>query len=69
MILLEGCVLILWKIVEKVLEVVEVLGLIVYCLKVFGLIDKIVNELLGGVYCDLKGMVMMFKCVLVELLC
>lgn len=61
--------LILWKSVVKVLEVVEVFGLIVYCLKVFGLIDKIINELFGGVYCDLKGMVVLLCCVLVDLLC
>lgn len=60
-ILLEGCVFILWKSVDKVLLVVEVMGIIVLCLKELKLIDFIVLELLGGVYCNLEVMVVSLK--------
>lgn len=48
-ILFEGCVLILWKDVEKMCEVVNVLCLIVQDLKKLDVIDCIIFELMGGV--------------------
>lgn len=61
MILLEGCVLILWKSVDKVLLVVEVMGVIVVCVKEFDLINNVIEEFLGGVYCNYDVMVCNFK--------
>lgn len=51
-ILFEGCVLIFWKDVEKMCEVVEVLCLMVQDLLKLGVVDCIVIEFMGGVYCD-----------------
>ncbi len=44
----EGCASILWKTAEKAPEAAEALGLTAHRLKALGLIDKIVNEPLGG---------------------
>lgn len=60
-ILLEGCVSILWKSADKVLLVAEVMGIIALCLKELKLIDSIILELLGGAYCNLEVMVVLLK--------
>jgi acetyl-CoA carboxylase carboxyl transferase subunit alpha len=52
----EGCASILWKSAAKAPEAAEALGLTAHRLKALGLIDKIVNEPLGGAHRDVKGM-------------
>src|SRR5215470_11186129 len=51
----EGCASILWKSAEKAPEAAEALGLTAHRLKALGLIDKIVNEPLGGAHRDPKA--------------
>jgi len=62
----EGCASILWKTAEKAPEAAEQLGLTAHRLKALGLIDKIINEPLGGAHRDPKGMAAMLKRVLAE---
>jgi len=62
----EGCASILWKTAEKAPEAAEALGLTAHRLKALGLIDKIVNEPLGGAHRDHKGMAAMLKRSLAE---
>src|SRR5664279_1182678 len=44
----EGCASILWKSAEKAPEAAETMGITALRLKTLGLIDKIINEPLGG---------------------
>jgi len=62
----EGCASILWKTAEKAPEAAEALGLTAHRLKALGLIDKIVNEPLGGAHRDPKAMASMLKRALAE---
>ncbi|MBO4120160.1 acetyl-CoA carboxylase carboxyltransferase subunit alpha [Cupriavidus gilardii] len=62
----EGCASILWKTAEKAPEAAEALGLTAHRLKALGLIDKIVNEPLGGAHRDPKAMAAMLKRSLAE---
>ena len=48
----EGCASILWKNAEMAPEAAEILGITAGRLKTLGLIDKIVNEPLGGAHRD-----------------
>jgi acetyl-CoA carboxylase carboxyl transferase subunit alpha len=48
----EGCASILWKSADKAPEAAETLGITANRLKTFGLIDKIINEPLGGAHRD-----------------
>ncbi|MBI3222730.1 MAG: acetyl-CoA carboxylase carboxyltransferase subunit alpha [Nitrosomonadales bacterium] len=48
----EGCASILWKSAEKASDAAETLGITATRLKVLGLVDKIVNEPLGGAHRD-----------------
>jgi acetyl-CoA carboxylase carboxyl transferase subunit alpha len=48
----EGCASILWKSAEMAPEAAETLGITASRLKVLGLVDKIVNEPLGGAHRD-----------------
>jgi acetyl-CoA carboxylase carboxyl transferase subunit alpha len=48
----EGCASILWKSAEMAPEAAETLGITASRLKTLGLIDKIVNEPLGGAHRD-----------------
>ena len=52
----EGCASILWKSAEKASEAAEIMGITASRLKTLGLIDKIVNEPLGGAHRDLVAM-------------
>jgi acetyl-CoA carboxylase carboxyl transferase subunit alpha len=52
----EGCASILWKTAEMAPEAAEQLGLTAHRLKGLGLIDKIVNEPVGGAHRDYEGM-------------
>jgi acetyl-CoA carboxylase carboxyl transferase subunit alpha len=57
----EGCASILWKSADKAPEAAETLGITAHRLKALGLIDKIVNEPLGGAHRDPKAMAQMLK--------
>jgi acetyl-CoA carboxylase carboxyl transferase subunit alpha len=48
----EGCASILWKSAEKAPEAAETLGITASRLKTLGLVDKVVNEPLGGAHRD-----------------
>jgi acetyl-CoA carboxylase carboxyl transferase subunit alpha len=52
----EGCASILWKTSERAAEAAEALGITAHRLKALGLIDKIVNEPVGGAHRDPKAM-------------
>jgi acetyl-CoA carboxylase carboxyl transferase subunit alpha len=52
----EGCASILWKTSEKAEEAAEALGITAHRLKALGLIDKIVNEPVGGAHRDPRQM-------------
>lgn len=62
----EGCASILWKSAKKASEAAEALGLTATRLKALGLIDKIVNEPLGGAQRDPKGMAATLKRALAD---
>ncbi len=64
----EGCASILWKTAERANEAAEALGLTAQRLKGIGLIDKIVNEPLGGAHRDHKQMATLLKKALAEAL-
>ncbi|MBL0208002.1 MAG: acetyl-CoA carboxylase carboxyltransferase subunit alpha [Propionivibrio sp.] len=48
----EGCASILWKSADKASEAAEIMGITAARLKTLGLIDKVVNEPLGGAHRD-----------------
>lgn len=48
----EGCASILWKSAEKASDAAETLGITATRLKTLGLVDKIINEPLGGAHRD-----------------
>lgn len=48
----EGCATILWKSAEKASEAAEIMGITAPRLKSLGLIDRIVNEPVGGAHRD-----------------
>ncbi len=50
----EGCASILWKTSEKATDAAEAMGITAHRLKALGLIDKIVNEPVGGAQRDSK---------------
>jgi acetyl-CoA carboxylase carboxyl transferase subunit alpha len=50
----EGCASILWKSAEKASDAAETLGITATRLKTLGLVDKIINEPLGGAHRDYK---------------
>jgi acetyl-CoA carboxylase carboxyl transferase subunit alpha len=52
----EGCASILWKTAERASQAAEALGITAHRLKALGLIDKIVNEPVGGAHRDTKQM-------------
>ncbi len=57
----EGCASILWKSADKAPEAAETLGITANRLKTFGLVDKIVNEPLGGAHRDTDMMMQSMK--------
>jgi acetyl-CoA carboxylase carboxyl transferase subunit alpha len=57
----EGCASILWKTSEKVQEAAEALGITAHRLKALNLIDKIVNEPVGGAQRDMAQMASYLK--------
>jgi acetyl-CoA carboxylase carboxyl transferase subunit alpha len=48
----EGCASILWKSAEKAPDAAETLGITAVRLKTLGLLDKVINEPLGGAHRD-----------------
>ncbi len=64
----EGCAAILWKSAEKAPEAAETLGITAHRLKALGVIDRIVNEPLGGAHRDPGQMAQMLKRALGEAL-
>ena len=52
----EGCASILWKTGEKAQEAADAMGITAHRLKALGLVDKIVNEPVGGAHRDTKQM-------------
>lgn len=64
----EGCASILWRSPDKAPDAAEALGITAHRLKALGLIDKIVNEPLGGAHRDMKLMAQMLKRALVDAL-
>src|SRR5437867_11551218 len=57
----EGCASILWKTAERAPEAAEALGITAHRLKALGMIDKIVNEPVGGAHRDPKQMCVYLK--------
>lgn len=64
----EGCASILWKSAEKAPDAAETLGITAHRLKALGLIDRIINEPLGGAHRDHKAMAQMLKRALADAL-
>lgn len=62
----EGCASILWKSAERASDAAEALGLTAHRLKAVGLIDKIINEPLGGAHRDPKQMAALVKRALAD---
>lgn len=57
----EGCASILWKSADKASEAAEIMGITASRLKSFGLIDKVVNEPVGGAHRDHRAMAVSLK--------
>jgi acetyl-CoA carboxylase carboxyl transferase subunit alpha len=57
----EGCASILWKSADKAPEAAEILGITANRLKTLGLIDRIINEPLGGAHRDHAAMAQNLK--------
>ena len=57
----EGCASILWKTSDKAQEAADALGITAHRLKALGLVDKIVNEPVGGAHRDHRQMAAFLK--------
>ncbi len=57
----EGCASILWKTSDKAMDAAEAMGITALRLKALGLVDKIVNEPVGGAHRDHKQMAAFLK--------
>ncbi len=64
----EGCASILWKTAEKAPDAAEVLGITAHRLKALGLIDRIINEPVGGAHRDPAMMAQFLKRALADAL-
>jgi acetyl-CoA carboxylase carboxyl transferase subunit alpha len=64
----EGCASILWKSAERASDAAEALGITAHRLKALGLVDKIVNEPVGGAHRDIKQMAAYLKRALADAL-
>ncbi|GAP35671.1 acetyl-CoA carboxylase carboxyltransferase subunit alpha [Piscinibacter sakaiensis] len=64
----EGCASILWKTAERASEAAEALGITAHRLKALGLVDRIVNEPVGGAHRDPKQMAAYLKRALADAL-
>ena len=57
----EGCASILWKTSERASDAADALGITAHRLKALGLVDKIVNEPVGGAHRDPRQMAAFLK--------
>ena len=57
----EGCASILWKTAERASDAADALGITAHRLKALGLVDKIINEPVGGAHRDAKQMAAFLK--------
>jgi len=57
----EGCASILWKTAERAQDAADALGITAHRLKALGLVDKIVNEPVGGAHRDHRQMAAFLK--------
>jgi acetyl-CoA carboxylase carboxyl transferase subunit alpha len=64
----EGCASILWKSAEQASEAAEILGITAPRLKHLGLVDKVVNEPVGGAHRDPAATIATLKKALAEAL-
>jgi len=64
----EGCASILWKSAEKAAEAAEAMGLTAARLKELELVDRVVDEPLGGAHRDVESMAVSLKAGLLETL-
>jgi acetyl-CoA carboxylase carboxyl transferase subunit alpha len=64
----EGCASILWKSAEKAAEAAEVMGLTAPRLKELELVDRIIEEPLGGAHRDVDAMAMNIKAAIQDTL-
>ena len=64
----EGCASILWKTADKAEEAATALGITAHRLKALGLVDKIVNEPVGGAHRDPRQMAAFLKRALTDAL-
>ncbi|ANQ84054.1 acetyl-CoA carboxylase carboxyltransferase subunit alpha [Azoarcus olearius] len=64
----EGCASILWKSAEKASEAAETMGITAARLKSLGLVDKVVNEPVGGAHRDHRAAAQSLKRALAEAL-
>lgn len=64
----EGCATILWKSAERAPEAAETMGITAHRLKLLGLIDKVVNEPVGGAHRDHAAMANNLKKSLIDAL-
>ena len=62
----EGCASILWKTADKAQEAADAMGITAHRLKGLGLIDKIVNEPVGGAHRDPAHMSSLLKRALTD---
>ena len=64
----EGCASILWKTADRAQDAAEALGITAHRLKALGLVDKIVNEPVGGAHRDMPQACAFLKRALVDAL-
>jgi acetyl-CoA carboxylase carboxyl transferase subunit alpha len=64
----EGCASILWKTAERAADAADALGITAHRLKALGVIDKIINEPLGGAHRDVPWMAAQLKRALADAL-
>ncbi|HEX5393819.1 MAG TPA: acetyl-CoA carboxylase carboxyltransferase subunit alpha [Rhodocyclaceae bacterium] len=62
----EGCASILWKSAERASDAAETMGITAARLKSLGLVDKVINEPVGGAHRDHKAMAAAVKKALQE---
>lgn len=62
----EGCASILWKSAERAGDAAETMGITAHRLKSLGLVDKVINEPVGGAHRDYRGMALSLKKALQE---
>jgi len=62
----EGCASILWKSADKAADAAETMGITAARLKSLGLIDKVVNEPVGGAHRDYRAMAQSLKRALTD---